>query len=280
VTEVRLKCCSSEQTSIDMFSDKYENLRVPNRSRLRYMSIYLVVATLLSSCSEEAQVENQTEQSKKISPSPTATKSNSDIFKETVYYWIRGKLYFLEDYASNNGELSLQKFVYDYGVNVDDKFEIAEVYLNAQIGGEDADLNLGAQVGIFGDLLGGSAEPKVFCAGENHGSKDTFGTFVEEFLQDRKFYDEDLKFLELPSKGIRFQLNWREVRITTDKFGAENETYRDIGFDRVTISTKNILKIVEPGKVNFQTLSDLESPKRARTSWYSGLCATSQRINN
>ena len=249
-------------------------------SRFRYVSIYLLLVALLASCAGETQVPNQTEQSKEISPTPTVTKSSSEIFQETVYYWMRSKFYFLEDYASNNGELSLQKFVYDYGVDVDDEFEIAEVYLNAQIGGEDADLNLGAQVGIFGDLLGGSAEAKVFCAGENYGSKDTFSTFVEEFLQDRKFYNEDLKFLELPSKGIRFQLNWREVRITTDKFGAENETYRDIGFDRVTISTKNILKIVEPGKVNFQTLSDLESPKRARTSWYSGLCATSQRINN
>lgn len=263
-----------------MPSNKYKNLEVRLGSRLRYLSIFLMFAALLTSCSGEAQVQDQTEQSKEISPSPTATKSSSEIFKETVYYWIRSKLYFLEDYASNNGELSLQKFVYDYGVDVDDDFEIAEIYLNAQIGGEDADLNLGAQVGIFGDVLGGSAEAKVFCAGENHGSKDTFSTFVEEFLQDRKFYDEDLKLLELPSKGIRFQLNWREVRTTTDKFGAENETYRDIGFDRVTISTKNILKIVEPGNANFQILSDLESPKRAKSSWYSGLCSTSQRINN
>jgi hypothetical protein len=247
---------------------------------VRGLLIFTLIAGFLTSCSGASDAPKQMEPKKTASPTPTATKPNSQVFEETVYYWIRSKLYFLEQYASNNGELSLQKFVYDYGVDVDENFEIAEVYLNAQIGGEDADLNLGAQVGIFGDLLGGSAEAKVFCAGENYGSLGTFFTFVEEFLDDRKFYDDDLKLLDLPSKGIRFKMNWREVRTSTDKFGAETETYREIGFDRVTLSSANILKIAEPSDANFAALSDLESPKRAKSSWYSGLCATSQKMNN
>lgn len=250
------------------------------RYLIRGLSISVLIAGFLTACSSPSSEPEQTEPMKTASPTPKATKSTSQIFEETVYYWIRSKLYFLEQYAINNGELSLQKFVYDYGVDVDENFEIAEVYLNAQIGGEDADLNMGAQVGIFGDLLSGSAEAKVFCAGANYGSFGPFFTFVEEFLDDRKFYDDDLKFLELPSKGIRFKMNWREVRTSTDKFGAETDTYRDIGFDRVTLSSANILRIAEPSDANFSALSDLESPKRAKSSWYSGLCATSQKMNN
>lgn len=249
-------------------------------SLTKSLAFLMLMTGLLTSCSGASNAPDESELTKTASPTPTVSKSSSEIFKEAVYFWIRSKMYFLEQYAGDNGELSLQKFVYDYGVDVDENFEIAEVYLNAQIGGEDADLNLGAQVGIFGDLLGGSAEAKVFCAGKNYNSKDTFSTFVEEFLDDRKFYDEDLMRLNLPSKGIRFKMNWREVRTSTDKFGAETETYRIIGFDRVTLSSKNILKIAEPSQADFAALSDLESPKKAKSSWHSGLCAASQSQNN
>ena len=236
--------------------------------------------SLTVSCSQSPTVPEQSSSRQTFSPRPTTLKSSSEIFEEIVNSWIRSKLDYWKKHANNNGDLSLQEFVYDYGVTTDDNFELGEIYLKAQMGGEDANLNLGAQVGFFGDLLGGSAQAKVFCAGKNDGSRDTFSHFVEEFLNDRKFYDSDLQSLQLPSRGISFQMIWREVRTTTDKFGTETETYREIGIDRLAMSTKNILKISEPSKANFTRLSDLESPKKARQSWHSGLCAFSQANNN
>jgi hypothetical protein len=198
-------------------------------------------------------------------------------FEQDIEKWTSKKLDFLSKNAISNEDMSLQYFVYDNEVSTENEFEIATINLYAEISSED--VKDGASVGTFAPNLN-NLQAKVFCAGPNYLGKSIFLNYVQHFFQDLNLRIDNLHKISLPTKGIVFRLNWREVKVSADKYGSEENIYKEIGIDEVSISTKNVKLVTNYLKADFLKLSDMKPPKIARTSWYSGICESAQMLNN
>jgi hypothetical protein len=252
-------------------------MQFSNFSQMRKKQVGVILGFLiltLSGCTSVDNSDTPKPEGKAISKPTISPKKQ---FEDKVFFWLRAKLYYLQDNAWSNAGLSLQHFVYDYSIEIDDALEFASITLRSQIKA-DSDLGMGSQVGIFNNS--GNFQAKVFCAGQNYNSLDTFSYFVSSFLNDQRNNFEELDGLVLPSKGIQFTMEWREVKTVTDKFGTQTEKYRPIGVDMIGLTSEEIVKIVDPDIINLYKFNELSVPKKARNSWHSGLCAEGQRINN
>jgi hypothetical protein len=198
-------------------------------------------------------------------------------FEQDIEKWTSKKLNFLSKNAISNEDISLQHFVYDHEVSTDNEFEIATINLYAEIPSED--VKDGASVGTYAPNLN-NLQAKVFCAGPNYLGKSIFLNYVQHFFQDLNLRIDNLHKISLPTKGIVFRLNWRQVKVVADKYGSEENIYKGIGIDEVSISTKNIKLVKNYLKADFLKLSDMKPPKKARASWYSGICESAQMLNN
>ena len=214
---------------------------------------------------------------KKPTTTNTAPKEPQEQFKIAISNWLEERLSYYNGYAVNDSQLSLQFFVQDYAINSSDQFETATISLSAEIPHED--LRDGGTVGVYSSKTDG-LQPKVFCAGMNSNGLSTFLSFVQDFFFSREYDLNNLDSVPLPKSGIIFEMEWRAVKVATDKFGNEDRTYSPIGTDRVGISSSNITMVQDHSKADYFKLSDLVVPKKAKSSWYSGICESAQRINN
>lgn len=257
--------------------------KIVKKNVFSLIGLGFTIILLINLVPENFYVTKSTPQTKDVAQNTdTSTASTKEMvpklqFKQNVEKWTSNKLNFLRKNAISNEDISLQYFVYDHKVSTDDKFEIATVNLYAEISSED--VIDGASVGVFAPNLN-NLQPKIFCAGQNYLGTSVFLNYVQHFFHDLNLRIDNLQDIQLPSSGIVFRLNWRQVRVVVDKFGSEENIYKEIGEDEVSISSKNVKMVTNSLKADFLKLSDMKPPKIARTSWYSGICESAQRLNN
>jgi hypothetical protein len=227
-------------------------------------------AISLTSCSSSSSGEQASESVVAVEPSVQFVEALKANFDSRLEWWSS---------ATDVNDQALAKFISNIDVETDANFEIVTVTVNAEIGGEDADLGDGSLVGTQIDVVNGLSAA-VYCAGKTYpNDDDTFNNFVKTMAIDFEI-DEELGALAFPAKGIIVKMVWSKSSVKTDEYGSEVKSLSPIGTDQLGISTANFKKITDVYSADYRKLSDIASVTYARKSWYNGNCAAGQSLYN
>jgi outer membrane murein-binding lipoprotein Lpp len=229
-----------------------------------------LIGLLLAGCSSSTSAEKAAVPEVAAEPSVQFVNALQANFDSRLELWST---------ASDVNDQALAKFISSIEVSTDESFEIVTVTVNAEIGGEDADLGMGSLVGTQIDVVNGLTAA-VYCAGKTYpNGDDTFNNFVKTMVVDFDLND-DLTGLAFPSKGIIVKMIWNKSTVKTDEYGSDTKTLSLIGTDQVGISTANFQKISDVYSADYRKLSDIAPVSFSKKSWYNGLCAAGQSANN
>ena len=232
------------------------------------ISSILLVA--LTGCGGSSSSSSSSNSAPELSPSEKFVSVLKENFAQRLKWW---------GGAVDVNDQALAKFISNIDVSADDSFTVVTVNVNAQIGGDNADLGMGSLVGTQMDNVNGMTAA-VYCAGKTYpNGDDTFSNFVRTLAVDFGIND-DMAALDFPSKGIIIKMNWSKSTTKSDAYGNEAVSLSPIGTDQVGISTSNFKKISDVHSADYRKLSDIAPVKFSKNSWYSGLCAEGQRQNN
>jgi hypothetical protein len=228
------------------------------------------VALALTSCGSSSSGEQVSEPVAAAEPSVQFVQALEANFDSRLEWWSS---------ATDVNDQALAKFISSIDVETDANFEVITVTVNAEIGGEDADLGDGSLVGTQIDVVNGLSAA-VYCAGKTYpNDDDTFNNFVKTIAVDFEINDE-LGALTFPSKGIIVKMVWSKSSVKTDEYGSEVKSLSPIGTDQLGISTANFKKITDVYSADYRKLSDIAPVTYAKKSWYNGICAAGQSLYN